>query len=444
MNGGIPRGGVLFEAEVCCSRGFAACRAAVREFLLGRGFRAASENPDAAEFEFLPDPSGESPGEARTMGVSFSGNCARVYCKLGGIPREISAGFLESEFFGLVGAVSIAASSLRADIPCRDAGACRAAAWRFLSRRGYAIARDCESLAEFEYRAPLLRRFSRNPEFAPRRIGIAFDGRRAAIYCLPCSESLCGCRLEAEFSGLARAVEMAAAGLGPAASPAGRRAAGCGVLSCLLFFIFAISVSIYFAAPENFSYFRRADPSGPAIADLPRPPENGAAADVMLVPVAGFPAKLANGMAECLSKDLNLNVKVGEPMPFPEGSYNPSRRQYRAEAFSGPLLSHTAAARDAGWNTFRIALVESDIYMDSAPGLRFVFSAYSPSGCMTLGTARMKFRASEGFYRQRIFKILKRGIGRAHLRKLQVDDKKSLMRKDVSGLEDLDEMGFEF
>ena len=124
-------GGVLFDADVCCARGFAACRAAAREFLLGRGIRAASENPAAAEFEFLPDPSGESPGEARTMGISFSGNGARVYCKLGDIPREVSAGFFEGEFFGLVGALSVAASSLRADIPCRAVGACRVAAWSF-------------------------------------------------------------------------------------------------------------------------------------------------------------------------------------------------------------------------------------------------------------------------------------------------------------------------
>lgn len=91
------------------------------------------------------------------------------------------------------------------------------------------------------------------------------------------------------------------------------------------------------------------------------------ASRILLFPFGAEASDLTAALAESLPLYIGLPVSVGEPLPYPEGSYNPFRGQHLAHPFLRSL------PRTEGYN---VGLVDEDIYV---PGLNFVFGLADPA-----------------------------------------------------------------
>ena len=166
-------------------------------------------------------------------------------------------------------------------------------------------------------------------------------------------------------------------------------------------------------------------------------------ADVYLMPFYGFPESLAGAIAVKLSEDLKINVRTTNALPIPENSFDTNRQQYDANAFYKPEIDAACTLQDLGSNTVFIGLVRGSIFIKGVPQ-RFVFACqFDPKFCL-VGDNEMLFEANESLYHTRLYKMVKRQIGKAYYKKQPKSDAGSLMKSPVMSTKDLDRLGLEY
>lgn len=170
-----------------------------------------------------------------------------------------------------------------------------------------------------------------------------------------------------------------------------------------------------------------------------------APADVYLLPVNGFDEGLAGGLAAKLSEDLKINVRTSCAIPIPPAALDMNRDQYIAQTFADAVDKVKLSLYDTRPDTVYIALVNGSIYIQGAPH-RFVFACYFDRRNAVVGNYEM----SEGGFAPdsrsstRMFKLLKRSIGRMYFDYPPNSNPESLMKAPVQSLMDIDKMGFEY
>ena len=167
-------------------------------------------------------------------------------------------------------------------------------------------------------------------------------------------------------------------------------------------------------------------------------------ADVYLMPFYGFPESLAGAIAVKLSEDLKINVRTTTALPIPENSFDQDRHQYDANAFYKPEIDVATTLQDTGSKTAFIGLVRGSIFIKGDPK-RFVFACqYDPKFCL-IGDSEMLLTArSASLYHTRLYKMVKRQIGKTYYRKPPTSDRNSLMKSPVMSVRDLDKLGIEY
>ena len=168
------------------------------------------------------------------------------------------------------------------------------------------------------------------------------------------------------------------------------------------------------------------------------------AADVYLMPFKGFPEPLAKALASKLSQDLNINVRTAAALPLPEGIYNNKRQQYDAYGFYKPQIDAACTLGDLKVNTVFIGLVRGSIYMPDTPH-RFLFAVQFDPKFAVVGDSEMRGMAiPENLYHTRLYKMVKRQIGKTYYDKKPTSSPFSLMKSPLNNTFELDALGMEF
>jgi archaemetzincin len=114
---------------------------------------------------------------------------------------------------------------------------------------------------------------------------------------------------------------------------------------------------------------------------------------ISLAPFEGVAPDLVVQLAQDLS-DLGFAATVSNPIAIPAGSFNPNRRQYRAEAF-------LAAVRESS-RVRTLGITDVDLYVEP---LNFVFGlAEKPGRAAVIALGRLQAGADAKAYRERILK----------------------------------------
>ena len=165
--------------------------------------------------------------------------------------------------------------------------------------------------------------------------------------------------------------------------------------------------------------------------------------DVYLMPFYGFPESLAGAIAAKLSNDLKINVRATPVLPIPENAFDTNRQQYDANAFYKPEIDLACKLLDLNSQTAFIGLVRGSIFIQGIPA-RFVFACqFDPKFCL-IGDYEMLSGADESLYHTRLYKMIKRQIGKAYYKKQPNSDENSLMKSPVMSTVDLDELSLDY
>lgn len=166
-------------------------------------------------------------------------------------------------------------------------------------------------------------------------------------------------------------------------------------------------------------------------------------ADIYIFPFYGFPESLAGAIAVKLSEDLKINVRATPSLPIPKNAFDANRKQYDATAFYKPEIDIACTLQDIGSRTTFIGLVRGSIFIQDAPA-RFVFACqYDPKFCL-IGDHEMLSGADESLYYTRLYKMIKRQIGKAYYKKQPNSESDSLMKSPVMSTADLDALPLEY
>ena len=168
-------------------------------------------------------------------------------------------------------------------------------------------------------------------------------------------------------------------------------------------------------------------------------------ADVYLMPFYGFSESLAAALASKLSKDLNINVRTTTALPIPDGIYNNNREQYDAQGFYKPQINAACTLGDLKKDTVFIGLVHGSIYMPGTP-FRFLFAVQFDPKFSVVGDYEMRNIGvhPESLYHTRLYKIVKRQIGKTYYNKKPTSIPGSLMKSPLMSTLELDALGMEF
>ena len=166
-------------------------------------------------------------------------------------------------------------------------------------------------------------------------------------------------------------------------------------------------------------------------------------ADVYLLPFHGFDEGLAMGLAHKLGQDLNISVRVCTSLPMPGNSFNDARQQHAVEPFYKPEIDAAAALLDTKKDTVFIGLLDGSMYVSNSP-MRFLFAIGFDEKFFLVGNYEIKNGVPERIYHERLYKLVKRQIGKAFYKKKPTSNPDSLMRSPMMSTRDLDEAGTEF
>ena len=168
-------------------------------------------------------------------------------------------------------------------------------------------------------------------------------------------------------------------------------------------------------------------------------------ADVYLLPVNGFDEGLAAGLAQKLSQDLGINVRVSCAIPLPPDSFDANREQYVADNFIIDILNAKQRLEPPQDKTSYIALVHGSIYIKNTP-FRFVFACHFDGKHSVIGNMEMREGgfAPDLIYHTRLYKMVKRTIGKNYYGLQPTSDPKSIMSSPVQSVLDIDRMGLEY
>ena len=166
-------------------------------------------------------------------------------------------------------------------------------------------------------------------------------------------------------------------------------------------------------------------------------------ADIYIFPFYGFPESLAGAIAVKLSEDLKINVRATPSLPIPENAFDATRKQYDATAFYKPEIDIACTLQDIGSQTAFIGLVRGSIFIQDVPA-RFVFACqYDPKFCL-IGDHEMLSGADESLYYTRLYKMIKRQIGKTYYKKQPNSGSDSLMKSPIMSAADLDALPLEY
>ena len=167
------------------------------------------------------------------------------------------------------------------------------------------------------------------------------------------------------------------------------------------------------------------------------------ATDIYIFPFYGFPESLAGKIAVKLSEDLKINVRTTPSLPIPENAFDTNRKQYDANAFYKPEIDLACTLQDINSQTVFIGLVRGSIFIQDNPA-RFVFACqYDPKFCL-IGDNEMLLAADESLYYTRLYKMIKRQIGKTYYKKQPNSNSNSLMKSPVMSTADLDALPLEY
>jgi hypothetical protein len=171
--------------------------------------------------------------------------------------------------------------------------------------------------------------------------------------------------------------------------------------------------------------------------------------DVYFMPFDGFSESIANQIANRLSKDLNINIKIFLALPLDSVEYNDYRNQYVAESLGNPIASAINTMHKRDNKTAYIGLLNDDMY-PSDERFNYLFSIHFEGNISVIATNRLipiglidKEKAQK-LYGERLLKIVKRTIGQQFLGKKRSSKRSSLMYSPLLGPDDIDKMSFEF
>jgi len=165
------------------------------------------------------------------------------------------------------------------------------------------------------------------------------------------------------------------------------------------------------------------------------------AIDIYLMPYEGFDIHIAKKAAEMLSQDLKLNVHVGETVPMPHHTFNIVRNQYEAKFILEQIKQKSFDVKNTKYDTLYIGLLDGSIYPEGEH-LNYVFSMSSSDRTAIVANYEMMLGVSPILYYKRLYKILKRNIGKAYYRYPPSKNPKSIMLEPIIGTMDLDNLHF--
>jgi len=184
-------------------------------------------------------------------------------------------------------------------------------------------------------------------------------------------------------------------------------------------------------------------------------------ADVYLVPFEGFDKSFADLMAVRLSKNIGVTVRVSETQPIPPKAYNSERKQYVGIEFVMDLYKLSTKLPDKTSRTIYIALLEGSLY-DPKADFEYLFSTNFAGKYVVVGNREMRLIhasndedyelriygvdpfSKKEIYELRMFKILKRAIGRSYFHYPLSDNPESIMKKSIHSVYDLDAADIEY
>ena len=170
-----------------------------------------------------------------------------------------------------------------------------------------------------------------------------------------------------------------------------------------------------------------------------------------LIPLGGFPAEQANDLASFYQNKYGLRVETLPNVNLTPSAINRERKQLIAEETVEIMkLANPNLKNDP--NAILIGLTMEDMYIAKL-NLRFSFSfrdqgkyAVVSCGRMVLPqTGRFKLHpASEELVLSRLRKMVTKNIGILFYHLPQSDDPRSVLYRNVGGIEELDNMGEDF
>jgi len=165
-------------------------------------------------------------------------------------------------------------------------------------------------------------------------------------------------------------------------------------------------------------------------------------ADVYLLPYGNFSLQLAQSLAQKLSEDLKLNVRITSSLPIPKDSFNDRRKQYDAGHFYLTQINTSCSLMDIDHETVFIGLIDGSLY-HSDISTRFLFALEYDKKNAIVGNGNIKWNVPESVYHTRLYKLVKRQIGKTYFKKEPSSDKKSVMKSPIMSVRDLDKIGLE-
>ena len=167
-------------------------------------------------------------------------------------------------------------------------------------------------------------------------------------------------------------------------------------------------------------------------------------ADVYIMPFYGFSEGLASALASNLSEDLKINVRTTAALPMPKNAFEKKRQQYNTDAFYKAEIDAACRLQDLKKETVFIGLVPGSIFIKGTQ-FRSVFACQFDSQFSVVGDYEMRSsHTPEWLYHTRLYKMVKRQIGKTYYKKPPSADKNSLMKSPVMSVADLDDLGLDF
>jgi len=207
-------------------------------------------------------------------------------------------------------------------------------------------------------------------------------------------------------------------------------------LGSILFIIFIIVAIFAFFAPNSASAQQRKKiintPPSESKTEI-----NYISADIYLIPYEGFDIELVKHIAKVLSQNLRLNVLVSDAMPVPHHAFNIVRNQYESDLILAQIKQKSFDLKNKKYNTLYIGLLEGSIYPERE-NLNFVFARSSSDKTVIIANAEMKFGDSTILYHARLYKMLKRNIGKAYYRFAPSQYPNGVMAEPIASVMDLD------
>jgi predicted Zn-dependent protease len=163
---------------------------------------------------------------------------------------------------------------------------------------------------------------------------------------------------------------------------------------------------------------------------------------VYFLPLGDFPSSTVKELVSYYQEKHNLSIETLPPLPLEPSVTNAQRQQLAAEAVVAQMKSALPSLADAP-EAIIIGLTREDMYI-AQYNWRFTFSWRQEGKYAVVSNARMYLgEASERKAMSRLRKMVTKNIGILYYRLQQSEDPRSVLYKNVGGIEEPDNMGEE-